>query len=89
MLPAIVHILNTKQSGSKGTPKILVLAPTRELALQIEEHTQKVLFDKLTTLCIYGGASRSGQIQSLKSKVDIGKFVNNLKKSDWNSWTYD
>jgi superfamily II DNA/RNA helicase len=71
MLPAIVHILNTKQSTKKGTPKILVLAPTRELALQIEEHTQKVLFDKLTTLCIYGGASRSGQIQSLKSKIDI------------------
>ena len=82
MLPALMHIIKSKPVLDKGSPKILVIAPTRELALQIEEHTQKILIDKLSTICIYGGASRDAQVKRLNSKIDIGKKKRN--QFNWN-----
>lgn len=51
---------------------MLVLAPTRELARQIEQVAH--LFQKLFYIrcaCIYGGASRNRQAEILQSGVDI------------------
>ena len=53
-------------------PSMLVLAPTRELAVQIEAEATK--FTRSLGLfagCIYGGASRGAQIDMLRRGVDI------------------
>lgn len=71
LLPAVVHI--KEKQGRKGLgPRALVLAPTRELARQIE-HVAKD-FAKLLNIrcvCIYGGAHRGRQAELLQSGVDI------------------
>ncbi|KAL4715854.1 hypothetical protein ACJJTC_014586 [Scirpophaga incertulas] len=71
LLPAVVHIKETV--GRKGLgPRVLVLAPTRELARQIEEVAKD--FNELLGIrcaCIYGGANRSKQANILEAGVDI------------------
>ncbi|CAB3259743.1 unnamed protein product [Arctia plantaginis] len=71
LLPAAVHIKEKKARRGLG-PVVLVLAPTRELARQIEQVAKD--FEKLLNircLCIYGGASRSVQAEKLREGVDI------------------
>lgn len=71
LLPAVVHIKEKKVRRGLG-PIVLVLAPTRELARQIEqvakdfEHTLGI-----RCVCVYGGASRSVQAEKLQQGVDI------------------
>ncbi|CAH0398681.1 unnamed protein product [Chilo suppressalis] len=71
LLPAVIHIKETV--GRKGLgPRVLVLAPTRELARQIEEVAKD--FERLLGIrcaCIYGGANRNTQANLLQSGVDI------------------
>ena len=53
-------------------PTMLVLAPTRELAVQIEAEATKFTRSLgLFAFCIYGGASRGAQIDMLRRGVDI------------------
>ncbi|XP_063623320.1 uncharacterized protein LOC134795414 isoform X2 [Cydia splendana] len=71
LLPAVVHIKEKKARKGRG-PIALVLAPTRELAKQIEvvaKDFQKLL--NIRCVCIYGGASRSVQAEQLEAGVDI------------------
>ncbi len=51
----------------------LVLAPTRELAQQITEQLESFskYLGKLQTVCVFGGASISGQISQLKRGAQI------------------
>lgn len=61
--------------------RALILSPTRELAMQIEEHIQ--LFSKyldLRTVVLYGGLGPKTQIENLEKGVDIivatpGRFL--------------
>ncbi|MEQ2168214.1 putative ATP-dependent RNA helicase ddx53 [Goodea atripinnis] len=50
---------------------MLVLTPTRELALQIETECNKYRYKGYKSICIYGGGDRRGQINLVKSGVDI------------------
>lgn len=53
-------------------PTSLILAPTRELAIQIKDNIiQYSKFTGLRTLAVYGGASINMQIKSLADGVDI------------------
>jgi len=52
--------------------KALILTPTRELAIQIEESFQAYgKFTNLRHLVIFGGVSQHAQVESLKKGVDI------------------
>lgn len=71
LLPAVVHIKENKAKKGRG-PIVLVLAPTRELARQIEQVAQD--FNEqlgIRCACIYGGANRSKQAAQLQAGVDI------------------
>lgn len=55
-----------------GTPRALVLAPTRELALQVGEDLQKAAAHlPLRLLTIYGGTDYEPQISAFKQGVDV------------------
>ncbi|KAK5908785.1 hypothetical protein CgunFtcFv8_016814 [Champsocephalus gunnari] len=56
---------------SGGGPGMLVLTPTRELALQIEQECSKYSFKGYKSVCIYGGGDRRAQINAVRSGVDI------------------
>lgn len=52
--------------------RILVVAPTRELALQIDGELRKLAkFTRLSTVTIFGGVSENPQIQKLRRQPDI------------------
>eukprot|EP00761_Pharyngomonas_kirbyi_P011386 gb/GECH01011411.1/.p1 GENE.gb/GECH01011411.1/~~gb/GECH01011411.1/.p1 ORF type:complete len:542 (+),score=134.92 gb/GECH01011411.1/:1-1626(+) len=71
-LPAIVHI-NAQPPLKRGDgPIALILAPTRELAMQIQKECSKFgRSSRLRNTCVYGGASRGPQIRELKRGVEI------------------
>lgn len=57
--------------GDPASPACVVLAPTRELALQIELEAQKLTYVPdgnnvpVDTVCVYGGAKARGQLEQL------------------------
>ena len=55
-----------------NNPIALVLAPTRELAIQIYNASKLMtLMGRLKMAVVYGGADRFGQIRQLNAGVDI------------------
>ena len=65
MLPVISQVI---QQPIGKDPVVVVLVPTRELALQIQTETNKFTnATQLKTVCIYGGASFDNQIRQLHS----------------------
>ena len=74
----LVESLLRSQAGDKKrrefarSPKALVLAPTRELALQIDRTIQPIARSVgLFTTQIYGGVPQSRQVGALRKGVDI------------------
>ena len=79
--------------GSKRTPKTaraLILAPTRELAVQIED-TVKLLAKGLhiSTALVLGGVSRGSQVKKIAPGVDVlvatpGRLTDLVRERDLN-----
>ncbi|GAA5156533.1 DEAD/DEAH box helicase [Nocardioides marinquilinus] len=56
----------------QGKPQALVVAPTRELALQVSNDLKLAGADRgLRVLTIYGGVPYEGQLEALESGVDV------------------
>lgn len=72
-IPIIQQIYNDKKSlKNKRTIKAVILAPTRELAIQIEENfVAYARYTNIKSLVIFGGVSQNPQVKALKEGVDI------------------
>ncbi|WP_018589711.1 DEAD/DEAH box helicase [Terrisporobacter glycolicus] len=72
-IPIIQQIYNDKKSlKNKRTIKAVILAPTRELAIQIEENfVAYARHTNIKSLVIFGGVSQNPQVKALKEGVDI------------------
>jgi ATP-dependent RNA helicase RhlE len=67
-LPVLERLLTKPGRG----PRVLVVAPTRELVLQIDAELRKLAkFTRLQTMTIFGGVSEQPQIQKLRRHPDI------------------
>jgi ATP-dependent RNA helicase RhlE len=63
---------HNRQSGSDRGPRALVVAPTRELVVQIEENVRAYAKHvPLRMATIFGGVSERPQIEALRSGVDL------------------
>ena len=72
LLPAYHRLLNTPTPGKRGSPRILVLAPTRELAMQIEVEANKFgRSSSIRSTCCYGGAPKSIQIRKIQQGLEV------------------
>jgi ATP-dependent RNA helicase DDX3X len=74
LLTAIHNVPQVKWNGQGTTcrPSALILAPTRELAMQIELEAQKLTFQSaLICACVYGGASARGQLSQCAAGPEI------------------
>mmetsp|Transcript_26840 Transcript_26840/g.83013 ORF Transcript_26840/g.83013 Transcript_26840/m.83013 type:complete len:571 (-) Transcript_26840:194-1906(-) len=71
MVPALAHIESQPPLERGDGPMCLVLAPTRELAQQIEEETRKVLPAHLKSACIFGGSPKGPQLMQLSQGCHI------------------
>jgi len=71
-LPILHAILGMQGRPAPRTARALILAPTRELAVQIEANLRAFAGGaRLTTLLILGGLSRSGQVRAMARGVDV------------------
>lgn len=83
LVPLIAHIASGQANAKKqppapgprttpATPVAVIVAPTRELATQIELEAHKLTFaSDLAVVCVYGGAPTRGQLALLAKGVDI------------------
>jgi ATP-dependent RNA helicase DDX5/DBP2 len=71
-LPAIVHINAQPLLAPGDGPIVLVLAPTRELAVQIQQEITKFgKSSRIRNTCVYGGVPRGPQIRDLSKGVEV------------------
>jgi ATP-dependent RNA helicase RhlE len=67
-LPLLDQLLDARKPG----PRALVLAPTRELATQIDAEIRLLAkFTRLTTALVFGGASMRAQISALRRRPEV------------------
>lgn len=89
LLPAILQIQSERALVRGDGPICLVLAPTRELAQQIEIEAQRVLPKAMRCCVIYGGVSKGPQITALEQGVHIlvctpGRLVDLIEQGKTN-----
>ncbi|ODT78354.1 MAG: hypothetical protein ABS76_24280 [Pelagibacterium sp. SCN 64-44] len=72
-LPILAGILGLSGRPRPMTTRALILAPTRELAVQIDENIRKFAGSKmkLDTVLVLGGVSRYHQVQKIAKGVDV------------------
>ncbi|XP_006168375.1 probable ATP-dependent RNA helicase DDX43 [Tupaia chinensis] len=72
LMPGFIHLDSQPIPKEKRNgPGMLVLTPTRELALQVQAECSKYSYKGLRSVCIYGGGDRDQQIQDLTEGTDI------------------
>ncbi|KAK8812186.1 hypothetical protein WA158_007420 [Blastocystis sp. Blastoise] len=72
ILPAIVHIMAQPTLKPGDGPIVLVIAPTRELACQIQQDCIKFgTSSHIRSTCCYGGVPKYEQCRDLRAGVDI------------------
>lgn len=84
-LPLLTRI-GAGHRATDGGPSVLILVPTRELAMQVAEAVHR--YGKplgLHALAVYGGASMELQIRALKRGVDVviatpGRALDHIKR---------
>lgn len=75
-----------KITPNRKAPKALILAPTRELAIQVNEELVRLgKHERLSVLPIYGGQPIDRQFRSLKQGVDVvvgtpGRVLDHIRR---------
>ncbi|CAL5199994.1 unnamed protein product [Lathyrus oleraceus] len=90
LLPAIVHVNAQPILDPGDGPIVLVLAPTRELAVQIQQEATKFgASSRIKSTCIYGGVPKGPQVRDLQKGVEIviatpGRLIDMLESNHTN-----
>ena len=91
LINAFTRLLRDPQRPPAGptAPRVLIIAPTRELVVQIEADAHLLgRFTGLTTLAVYGGIDYQRQRQALADGCDVlvgtpGRLIDYLKQHVW------
>jgi len=89
-LPAMVHINAQPLLAPGDGPIVLILAPTRELANQIQVECERFgSTSKLRTVAVYGGVPKGQQIRDLQKGAEIviatpGRLIDMLESGKTN-----
>lgn len=90
ILPATVHINNQPRLNRGDGPIVLILAPTRELAQQIQTVARDFGSSScIRNTCIFGGSPKGPQARDLERGVEIciatpGRLIDFLEKGTTN-----
>src|SRR6059058_2487834 len=72
VLPVLARLAASRTPRRPGRPRALILAPTRELATQIEASIAPLAAAlSLRALTVFGGVGHNPQISGLRAGVDI------------------
>jgi len=98
VVPTLQWLLTTKGVGNPESPaendsrpprsRVLVLAPTRELAVQIEDEIHGLAYHTgVTSAAVYGGVEMGPQERALKAGVDIivatpGRLMDHMRQQN-------
>ena len=89
-LPAMIHINAQPLLNPGDGPIVLIIAPTRELAVQIQEECTKFgSSSRIRNTCVYGGVPKGGQIRDLQRGSEIviatpGRLIDMLESGKTN-----
>uniref|UniRef100_A0A0A9YZF6 RNA helicase n=2 Tax=Lygus hesperus TaxID=30085 RepID=A0A0A9YZF6_LYGHE len=90
MLPAIIHVKNQPRIQRGDGPIVLVLAPTRELAQQIQQVSNEFGSPNgVRSTCVFGGAPKGPQARDLERGVETviatpGRLIDFLERGTTN-----
>jgi ATP-dependent RNA helicase RhlE len=95
VVPTLQRLMNAERSterlalgASQGKSRVLVLAPTRELAVQIEDEIHGLAYHTtVTSAAVYGGVEMGAQERALKAGVDIivatpGRLMDHMRQQN-------
>lgn len=88
LLPGIVHVMAQELVNPGDSPIMLIIVPTRELCMQVEKECNKFArVCRISTMAVYGGASRPEQLRQYERGVDImvatpGRLLDFLSAKD-------
>ena len=87
ILPTLHRLMTTPATGSCRGPRVLILTPTRELAMQVAAETTKYskYLTRMKTVCIYGGAPYPPQNRDLSRPYEIlvatpGRLIDHMER---------
>ena len=81
----LLPILHRLIGKSRGTTRVLILTPTRELAAQIHQHLEQLaMHTPVTGAAVFGGVGMGPQEHALRSGVDVivatpGRLLDHLR----------
>uniref|UniRef100_A0A0N5B548 RNA helicase n=1 Tax=Strongyloides papillosus TaxID=174720 RepID=A0A0N5B548_STREA len=85
VLPGILHILSQDERTNDTGPVVLIVVPTRELALQVFSECRKYGRPfNIKSVCAYGGGNKYEQAKDLKEYADLvvctpGRIIDLIK----------
>jgi ATP-dependent RNA helicase RhlE len=89
VVPTLQRLLTTTRSPEEAIKShVLVLAPTRELAVQIEDEIHGLAYHTgVTSAAVYGGVEMGPQERALKAGVDIivatpGRLMDHMRQQN-------
>src|SRR4029077_20036616 len=90
VVPTLQKLLTAGPADSRPASKsrVLVLAPTRELAVQIEDEIHGLAYHTgVTSAAVYGGIEMGAQERALKAGVDIivatpGRLIDHMRQQN-------
>ncbi|MFU7517183.1 DEAD/DEAH box helicase [Clostridium sp. HCS.1] len=87
-LSFLLPVLQRVNTNSKNT-EVLILSPTRELAIQITEEANKFNINNLRILAAYGGKDVGSQLKKLDKGINIiiatpGRLIDHLERKSIN-----
>src|SRR5436305_1182026 len=72
VLPILTHLAGSMRNGQRRGTRVLVVAPTRELVVQIEENVRAYAKHLPVRMAmVFGGVSERPQLEGLRSGVDL------------------
>ncbi|ELU03439.1 hypothetical protein CAPTEDRAFT_52524, partial [Capitella teleta] len=84
----VVEMLNKKPAPTaRGAPRVLVMLPVRELAIQVAGNFKSLASRNLAVVCVYGGEPIYTQISALRRGVDVvvgtpGRIMDMIKRNE-------
>ena len=88
VLPALEHLL--RDQAKTRNPRVVVLEPTRELAIQVAGETRKLAArTSLRVVPVYGGSGMRKQTDTLRRGIDIvvatpGRLMDHMRRKNVN-----
>lgn len=87
LIPGFTHIKAQNSHKVRSHPQLLVITPTRELALQVKSVADTITgVYGIRSACVYGGSSKGDQIRDLEAGAEVcfatpGRMLDLLESS--------